>query len=119
MTVQMKSERAVRQITSRLPGVRASVTAHANRFAATARANLARHRYEGNARIEVLETFNARYGRLDALVCLVDLPHQRPDGSWSRGNAMSIEFGHIHNRSGKYVEGLYILTSAYRTHTGL
>jgi uncharacterized protein DUF5403 len=86
---------------ARLPTVKAAVRDRANRVAAAARSNLAAHRAEGVARIEVSR------GRTDAVVSLVDVA------------ALSIEFGrHAYtNDNGQTVgpmQGLYIMTRAAR-----
>lgn len=108
------NQRAMNRKVSKLPGVKRAVDFQANQIGARAAVRLAEHRDEGNARIEVRTRFPGKYGKIDALVTLVDLPHMRADGSYSRGNAMAIEFGHIHNFSGEYIEGLYVLTGAVR-----
>lgn len=110
--VTMKPERQVRGIVAHEPGVMASVDAQASKIGADARANLARHRDEGAASIEVQFNFPGKYGDIDALVSLVDPPHARADGSMSRGNAKAIEFGHFHNKSGEFVLGTYVLSRA-------
>lgn len=86
---------------ARMPGVKAAVRATANRIAADARAELAAHRAEGQARIEVTR------GRTDVVVSLVDVA------------ALSIEYGReaFTNRAGRRVgpmQGLYIMTRAAR-----
>lgn len=110
--VYLKPTRTVRGIVAHVPGVMASVDAAASAIGDKARANLARHRDEGAASIEVEYNFPGKYGDIDALVSLVDDPHLRADGSTSRGNAFAIEFGHFHNRSGEFVLGTYVLSSA-------
>lgn len=84
-----------------MPGVKAAVRTRANRIARTARSNLAEHRAEGQARIEVTR------GRTDVAVSLVDVA------------ALSIEYGReaFTNRAGRRVgpmQGLYIMTRAAR-----
>ena len=79
-----------------MPEVQAKVKSEADRIASTATALLAGYRDSGNSRIEI------EYDVPDALVNLVD----------PGGNALAIEFGHRDKRSGKYVEGLYVLTRA-------
>lgn len=86
-------------IVAHLPGVRAAVRATAREIGARARANLAQHRHEGDAEIEVT------YGRTDAHVSLVDEA------------AMSIEYGHFTDTGEvdaevTYVPGLRILRDA-------
>lgn len=81
---------------ARTPGVRRAVDDAAKRVGRRAEQNLASNRDTGNARIEV-DTDGT-----DALVSLVD----------PNGNALAIEFGHHNNRSGRYVEGSYVLTTA-------
>lgn len=111
-TVRMKPERTVRGIVAHVPGVMAAVDAEASAIGAKASANLARHRDEGAASIEVQYNFPGRYGDIDALVSLVDDPHLRANGSISKGNALAIEFGHFHNRTGEFVLGTYVLSRA-------
>lgn len=77
-----------------LPGVAAAVADAARPIAARARASLAEHRHTGASKIEV------SHSRIDTLISLVDPA------------ALSIEFGHTDKRSGRPVEGLYILTRA-------
>ncbi|WP_413800094.1 DUF5403 family protein [Streptomyces iranensis] len=94
------SARTVRRA-SRLPGVKAAVRARANSIAARARSDLAQHRAEGTARIEVTR------GRTDMVVSLVDVA------------ALSIEYGRdaYTNRNGQRVgpmQGLYVITRAAR-----
>ncbi len=86
---------------ARMPGVRGAVRTRANRIAAAARSDLASHRVEGEARIEVTR------GRTDVVVSLVDVA------------ALSIEYGRssFTNSRGRRVggmQGLYIMTRAAR-----
>ncbi|MFF4607931.1 DUF5403 family protein [Streptomyces sp. NPDC001339] len=86
---------------ARMPAVKAAVRARAHRIAAAARANLAEHRAEGVARIEVTR------GRTDVVVSLVDVA------------ALSIEYGrdastNSRGRRGGPMQGLYIMTRAAR-----
>lgn len=95
MAVHLKSKRQINRIVSHLPGVRGAVRDKADEIAREAETRLSAHRVSGRASVEVT------YGRIDSFVSLVD-PH----------NAMAIEFGHKHNRTGENVEGLYIITGA-------
>ncbi|NGO71450.1 DUF5403 family protein [Streptomyces boncukensis] len=91
---------ASRQL-ARMPGVREAVRSRANSIASRARSDLAQHRAEGHARIEVTR------GRTDVVVSLVDVA------------ALSIEYGRddFTNGRGRHVgamQGLYIMTRAAR-----
>lgn len=77
-------------------GVRAAVTDEAIKIGTRATLRLAAHRDTGHAEIEVSKGTKG----VDSFVSLVD------------DAAMSIEFGHRHNRSGEFVRGLYIITGA-------
>lgn len=95
-------DRNINDIVSHLPGVRASVRAAAREIGTRAEANLAQHRHDGDAKIEVT------YGRTDAHVSLVDEA------------ALSIEYGHFTddgetNAQVTYVPGLRILRDAADT----
>ena len=88
------------EIIVRKPGVKAATKAGAEVTGAKAEANLAMHRYEGQAKIEVTQG-----NVVDAFVNLVD------------PNALSIEFGHNikQTKDGPilgYVPGLGILRQA-------
>lgn len=88
------------EIIVRKPGVKAATKAGAEVTGAKAEANLAMHRYEGQAKIEVTQG-----NVVDAFVNLVD------------PNALSIEFGHNikQTKDGPilgYVPGLGILRGA-------
>ncbi|GAU66662.1 hypothetical protein SSP35_03_03100 [Streptomyces sp. NBRC 110611] len=86
---------------ARMRSVKAAVRQRGNRIAEHARADLAAHRAEGDARIEVT------HGRTDVVVSLVDVA------------ALSIEYGRVAstNSRGRRVgpmQGLYIMTRAAR-----
>jgi hypothetical protein len=99
--VRLKGQKAINKIVAPLPNVQAAVHAQAEKIGAKAKALLeGHHTPERQASVEVTRA-KGKYGHLDYYVSLVD-----PD------NAMAIEFGHIHNKSGKHVEGLYIITGA-------
>lgn len=90
------NRRGLNRALARDATVQTKVRSKATRIANAATTLLAGYRDTGNARIEV------EYDTPDALVSLVD----------PSGNALAIEFGHRDKRSGKYVEGLYVLTRA-------
>jgi hypothetical protein len=87
-------DKAMNNIISRHRAVQFGVQSTAEDIAAKAEALLDMHRQEGEAEIET------SYGEVDGFVSLVDEA------------AESIEFGHLHNKSGEPVEGLYIITRA-------
>jgi hypothetical protein len=92
-------DRDINDVVAHLPGVRAAVRAAARGIGTRAEANLAQHRHDGDAEIEVT------YGSTDAHVSLVDEA------------ALSIEFGHFTDdgeidANVTYVPGLRILRDA-------
>ncbi|WP_372440294.1 DUF5403 family protein [Actinokineospora baliensis] len=89
------SARYINDVVAHLAGVVDSVHDTATRIGIEAESRLDRHRYRGEARIEV-----ERGGKTDSFVSLVDPA------------ARSIEFGHRHNFTGRWVPGLYIVTGA-------
>lgn len=94
-----KGPKQLNEIVVRQPGMRAATRYEAEGIGFKAEANLARHKYEGQAKIEVSS------GTVDAFVSLVD------------PNALSIEFGHniTNAKNGPvlgYVHGLGILRGA-------
>lgn len=101
-------------------GVKLSVDGKADEIGAKAEVRLeaARGRYsEGASSIEVEYQIDPvvadnEWGDIDAVVWLVDEPHQRPDGSWSAGDPLAIEFGHVHNWTGEYIPGKYVIYGA-------
>lgn len=93
--VDLVSAKAMHNILKDLEPVQEGVRDATEEIGAKARANLAAHRDEGHAQIEV------SYGDVDGFVDLVD-----PD------NAVAIEYGHVHNKTGEPVAGLYIITRA-------
>lgn len=94
MAVQLIGQKAMNHRISHLPGVVAAVRRQAQKIGRKAEGRLAAHRYEGIAEITIT------YGETDSFVNLDDEA------------ALSIEFGHIHNFTGKHVQGLYIVTGA-------
>lgn len=98
MAVKLISQKSMNQVISHLPGVKAAIRQKAQQIGARAEARLAGHRYEGQAGISIT------HGDVDSFVNLDD------------DAAMSIEFGHEHNFTGKHVEGLYIITGAAGLH---
>ncbi|GAB3475286.1 DUF5403 family protein [Amycolatopsis cihanbeyliensis] len=87
-------QRRARVETAHLDGVVAAVREQAQKVGRNAEIRLTAHRDEGHAEITVT------YGQVDSFVNLDDLA------------ALSIEFGHVHNVTGRYVAGLYIITGA-------
>lgn len=120
--IWLMPDRQMNGVVSHEEGVKLAVNAKADEIGAKAEARLAAVRAggrysEGASSIEVeyrIDPVVAEnpYGDLDAVVWLVDEPHQREDGTWSEGDPLAIEFGHIHNWTGQYVEGKYIITGA-------
>lgn len=94
MAVEMEPQSVVNRIVSHLPGVIGAVRKTANRIAVKAEARLSAHRYTGAASVSVTHGITDSYVNLDDEA------------------ALYIEFGHEHNFSGKWVEGLYIVTGA-------
>lgn len=86
--------RGTNGVVAHLRGVKGAVGDAADPIEARARANLAAHFYTGAAEIERTRQDT------DVLISLVDPA------------ALSIEFGHTDRRTGRPVEGLYIITSA-------
>ena len=89
-----RSARAINYIFSHLDGLPDAVHHRGELIAVRAEVQLQAHRDSGHAQIEI-----RRY-RVDTLVSLVDEA------------ALSIEYGHFHNKTGRWVEGLYIITRA-------
>lgn len=94
MAVRLRGTKSINRIVSHLPGVGASVHRHAEQIGKKATFYRMQHYAEGEAEIRVEK------GRVDSYVSLVDAA------------ALSIEFGHINARTGKYVPGLYIVSRA-------
>ncbi|WP_158881988.1 DUF5403 family protein [Amycolatopsis anabasis] len=92
--IQLIGQRSVNKIVSHQPEVRAAVRFHAERLGAKAESLLDPHRKTGNAHIEV------EHHDVDSFVWLVDEA------------ARHIEYGHVHNITGEWVEGLYIIHKA-------
>ncbi|GAB3912689.1 DUF5403 family protein [Kibdelosporangium lantanae] len=88
------SKRAINDIVAHLDGVVDAVHHRGTLIGALADTLLEMHRDTGHAEIDVTRH------RVDTLVSLVD------------DAALSIEFGHFHNKTGRYVHGLYIITRA-------
>ena len=103
--VRVYPARRVNKIAATRPVVKEAVNAAADKIGVSARRRLAAHRSSGTARIEVKHSAPGPHGSLDAEVALVDR------------NALSIEFGHVHNRSGRWVNGLFIVTGAVAENT--
>lgn len=93
--VRLKPQKTINNILKGLQGVKMSTRTQAQGIGSRAESRLTAHRNEGESSISIT------YGVVDSFVNLED-----PD------NAMAIEFGHFHNYSGEYVQGLYILTGA-------
>jgi len=94
MAVQLRGTKSINRIVSHLPGVVTSVHRHAEQIGRKATFYRMQHYAEGEAKIRVGR------GRVDSSVWLEDPA------------ALSIEFGHINARTGKYVPGLYIVSRA-------
>jgi hypothetical protein len=92
--VRLISQKAMNHTISHLGGVKLSIRGTAQKIGGKAETRLAAHRDEGHAEISIT------YGDTDSFVNLDDEA------------ALSIEFGHTHNFTGKHVEGLYIVTGA-------
>jgi hypothetical protein len=112
MKVTLYPERYINGVVAHQPEVMREVDTVADAIGAIAKLRLEAHRREGNSYIEVLHEIPGKYGDIDALVTLVDKDTTRPDGSKSPGDAKAIEFGHYSNWTGKWVDGLYIVTGA-------
>lgn len=95
-TVELDHNPGFNRKIARLPGVRSSVRAHAQRIASKAEARLSHHHQTGAAHIEIDS------GTVDSTVSLVD------------DAALSIEFGHYNIWSDLETRtaGLYIITGA-------
>ena len=97
MALIIYAESTVRRIVSRHPTVTAAVAAEASRIAGRARRMLAQHRDTGATEIDV------RHSKYDSYVGLNDT---------GKRAGMSIEFDHLHNFTGREVDGLHILHRA-------
>ncbi|ASR77126.1 tail completion or Neck1 protein [Mycobacterium phage MyraDee] len=96
---RLYKEKALHHVVVEIPGVKDEVHDEAESGARKAKARLARHRYQGQAKVTVTQ------GDVDSFINLED------------PNALSIEFGHFvkgkfGNKDGtpKHVKGLYIIT---------
>jgi hypothetical protein len=94
MAVKLIGQKAMNFRVSSIDGVSDSTKDKAQAIGSKAQARLASHHKTGAAQISITE------GSTDAFVNLDDEA------------ALSIEFGHMHNKSGKHVAGLYIITGA-------
>ncbi|TCO56796.1 DUF5403 family protein [Actinocrispum wychmicini] len=94
MAERRYSNRTINSIVAHLDGVTDAVHHRGTIIAARAETFLDMHRDSGHAEIDLTRH------QVDTLVSLVDEA------------ALSIEFGHIHNKTGRYVHGLYIVTRA-------
>lgn len=92
--VDLIGQKAMNRRISHLTGVKGAVYSHAVEIQGKAENLRAQHYVTGNATIEISQ------GDTDAYVSLVDEA------------AVSIEFGHINARTGKYTPGTYIITRA-------
>lgn len=108
----MKTQQQINRIAANHPTTQAEIHKVTEAIGGRAEANLAAVRDEGNSRIEVEFNSNTAYGHIDGLIHLIDEDTIRPNGKRSPGNAKAIEFGHIHNKSGKYIAGKYVLAKA-------
>jgi hypothetical protein len=113
--VRLEREDFINGAVANEPGVKRHIDKSADKLAANAEAVLVGHRDEGNAHIEVdyvVPSEHGQYGEIDAVVWLVDEPHDRADGTTSEGNPLAIEFGHVHNFTGEWVDGIFPLHRA-------
>ncbi|GGM64787.1 hypothetical protein GCM10012275_39210 [Longimycelium tulufanense] len=94
MKIDLDSQKKMNHVLKDLEGVQLAVSGKAQTFGGRAKMRLAPHRDRGDAKVVV------RRGHVDSYVILDDEA------------AMSIEFGHFHNVTGEWVEGLYIITGA-------
>ena len=92
--VQLIGDKAMNRILSHHEAVQWKVTETTEEIGRKAEALLAEHRNTGEASIET------SYGETDGFVSLADEA------------ADSIEFGHLHNKSGKWVEGIHVVARA-------
>jgi hypothetical protein len=92
--VKLNSTRSINRVISRLPEVNRALQLEAKSRAKIAEAIRAMHERTGNLSVKV------EHGRVDWYIVLDDPA------------AFSIEFGHMNKRTGKYVEGLHILSKA-------
>lgn len=98
--VRLIGDKAMNKVVAPLDNVQAAVESTGHAIGAKAEQRLAGHRDSGAHQIEVEKNLDVKYGSLDMEISLV-------------GPApLSVEFGHIHNFTGEYVEGLYIVTGA-------
>lgn len=91
-----RSAQSINDIVAHLNGVTDAVHHTATQIGIQAEAKLELHRDTGRAEIVVSR------GDVDSFVSLVDEA------------AAAIEFGHWHNKSGRWVDGLYIIRGAAR-----
>lgn len=105
--VRMSHQKWVNGVVAHEPEVQREVIAVAEAIGLIAEARLARHKKDGNAKVLVEHNFKGKWADIDSMVTLQDL-----DNSDSPGDAKAIEFGHISNWTGEYVDGLYIVTGA-------
>jgi hypothetical protein len=98
-TLKLISKKAMNKTVAPLRPVQDEVESAANRLARAATARLAPHKKSAPGHhVKVEKILNVKYGFLDYYVSLV-------------GPApLSVEFGHRHNNSGRWVQGLYILS---------
>lgn len=95
MAVEMLPDAQVNKIVAHLPAVRQAVRAAADKIKVKAEIRLEPHHTPARE-----SSISVTYGTVDAFVNLDDEA------------ARNIEFGHFHNFSGKWVEGLYIVRGA-------
>lgn len=98
--VTLIGRKPINKIVSADDKVQRAVGRNARLIKGRAEALLAGHRQTGEHQIEMQKNYDEDYGYLDYEISLVGEA------------ALSVEFGHIHNFSGRWVNGLYIITRA-------
>lgn len=98
----VRSQRELNYILKNLGPVQDALDKEADEIAAKAEVNLAAHRYKGRARITKTR------GKVDRYVNLED----RKGGPKDSVAAWAIEYGHYNHRTGKWTQGIYVLTRA-------
>ncbi|RJQ79976.1 hypothetical protein D5S17_09400 [Pseudonocardiaceae bacterium YIM PH 21723] len=98
MAVRLKPQKAVNLSVAHLDAVRDAVREHAAEIGIRAHSRLLAHRHHGDAEI----TITHGTGDVDSFVNLDDEA------------AFAIENGHFNPESGRWVDGIYVLTHAAR-----
>lgn len=96
------NSKSVRKRLAKMPKVQAAVQKEAEAIQARAEAGLVQHRKTGAAKVVLAR------GEIDRYILLED----RRNTTQDHAAAWAIEYGHHNVRTGRWTEGIYVLTKA-------